>query len=310
MIHKTGIEDTLFYSRKKIVNLHSLNFESALSFAFLVLIIVSSYNAFSETFDDQLKNSKQISLEAPAVEAPAVETPAVEAPAAETFSNVIFEIKDIYFFIFFSLFVFAILALIFVTYLLYLQIKWRRKYSRTDSIVFGDAHLDFLENLKKWIKNTSADINENQNLSVNFQKETLDSLQKINSYISSQASELDRYKEGYDFAIKKNVLLSLISINEAVKASENIDIDYLNKIRRFVLSHLENHDVEEFTYDSGQSFRDLSANEFEIFDTKIVKDHNLNETIHQTVECGYYFHFEGGKQVLKKAKIIIYKVEE
>ena len=222
-------------------------------------------------------------------------------------------ITDSYLFILFVLLLFLILALAVVIYMLYLQIKWRRRYTNSESVVFKDTHLDFLEHLEKWIKNTSGVINENQNISMNFQKETLESLQKMNSYISSQSNELDRYKEGYDFSIKKNVLLSLVSIIETLKATDTAEIkdpDFLKRIIRFVESHLENHDVQEFVFEQGQSFRSLPADEFEIFDTKITQDDNLNESIHKTEESGYSFYFKGGKQVLKRAKIIIYKTEK
>ena len=222
-------------------------------------------------------------------------------------------ITDSYLFILFVLLLFLILALAVVIYMLYLQIKWRRRYTNSESVVFKDTHLDFLEHLEKWIKKTTGVINENQNVSMNFQKETLESLQKITSYISDQSTELDRYREGYDFSIKKNVLLSLVSIFETLKAvdtSEIKDPDFLKRIIRFVESHLENHDVKEFVFEQGQSFRNLPIDEFEICDTEIIQDKDLDELINKTEECGYYFFFEGGKRVLKKARIIVYRLEK
>ena len=237
----------------------------------------------------------------------------IDTLKTELSSTVKQAITDSYLIILFVLLLLLTLALAVVIYMLSVQIKWRKRYTNSESVVFPDAHLDFLENLRKWIKNTSKLINENQNVSMNFQKETLDSMQKMNSYISDQSTELDRYKEGYDFCIKKNVLLSLVSIFETLKAvdtSEIKDLDFLKRIIRFVESHLENHDVEEFAFEQGQSFRSLPADEYEICDTEIVPDKNLDELINKTEESGYYFHFKGGKQVLKRAKITIYKTEK
>ena len=66
-------------------------------------------------------------------------------------------------------------------------------------------------------------------------------------------------------------------------------------------------DVFEFEIDSGKSTRELSSDIFEIADVEITNSDDLNEKVVKTIKNGYENIHPNGKNVLMKAKIIVYK---
>lgn len=214
-----------------------------------------------------------------------------------------------------------LICLTFATVLLLKEIRWRRRHSDNKSLVFPDAHLDVLEDLmhaweslyKQMMSNATSSLaiqKENESLS----KETLDSVSKFNSIIDSQKAEIHRLKEGYDFSIKKYSITALLEIRQLVSrllAEDSLDETKaeLMKVERYVLSYLEELDIESFSFESGTSIRDLSSDEYAIDSNELVDDPSLHETIKETLEDGYAFVHTNGKNVIKKSKIKIFKKE-
>ncbi|MDB9813441.1 hypothetical protein OAC45_03160 [Gammaproteobacteria bacterium] len=215
----------------------------------------------------------------------------------------------------------TLLCLLVTTVLLLKEVRWRKRHLKNESIVFPDAHLDVLEDLKRAWEGLYMDIQNYSNASLSFQKQneslseqTISSISQFNVTIDDQKKEIERLKEGYDFSIKKHSITPLIEIHELLNKFLNEDVsdetkDKLKKVRKYVEGYLEELDVEEFTLEQGQSFRELLPAEYEIDQVELTSDETFNELIKETVANGYVFVHENGRNIIKKAKITVYKME-
>lgn len=217
---------------------------------------------------------------------------------------------------------FVMLACLLTTTILLLrEVRWRKRHNKNESLVFPDAHLDILENLKTAWENLHNSITNYSNSSLSIQKEneslsikTIDSIAKFNSTIDSQQAEIDRLKEGYDFSIKKHSISALLEINDLVSNILKEELaeetkERITKIDAYIQSNLEELDVEDFKLDAGISIRDLAPDEFEIESSEAVDDADLHEKIKTTTKAGYAFVHSNGRNVIRKAKITVYKKE-
>jgi len=217
---------------------------------------------------------------------------------------------------------FVMLACLLTTTILLLrEVRWRKRHNKNEWIVFPDAHIDVLEKLEAAWKALHDQLQQFGSLSIQVQKEneslsvkTIDSIAKFNSTIDSQQAEIDRLKEGYDFSIKKHSISALLEINGLVSDILNEQPaeetrEYILKIERYIQSNLEELDVEEFMLDAGISIRDLAPDEFEIESSEAVDDADLHEKIKTTTKAGYAFVHSNGRNVIRKAKITVYKKE-
>ena len=217
---------------------------------------------------------------------------------------------------------FVMLACLLTTTILLLrEVRWRKRHNKNEWIVFPDAHIDVLEKLEAAWKALHDQLQQFGSLSIQVQKEneslsikTIDSIAKFNSTIDSQQAEIDRLKEGYDFSIKKHSISALLEINGLVSDILNEQPaeetrEYILKIERYTQSNLEALDVEEFMLDAGISIRDLAPDEFEIESSEAVDDADLHEKIKTTTKAGYAFVHSNGRNVIRKAKITVYKKE-
>ena len=217
---------------------------------------------------------------------------------------------------------FVMLACLLTTTILLLrEVRWRKRHNKNESLVFPDAHLDILENLKTAWENLHNSIANYSNSSLSIQKEneslsikTIDSIAKFNSTIDSQQAEIDRLKEGYDFSIKKHSISALLEINDLVSNILKEELaeetkERITKIDAYIQSNLEELDVEDFKLDAGISIRDLAPDEFEIESSEAVDDADLHEKIKTTTKAGYAFVHSNGRNVIRKAKITVYKKE-
>jgi len=215
----------------------------------------------------------------------------------------------------------TLLCLLVTTVLLLKEVRWRKRHLKNESIVFPDAHLDVLEDLKRAWEGLYMDIQNYSNASLSFQKQneslseqTISSISQFNVTIDDQKKEIERLKEGYDFSIKKHSITPLIEIKDLLNKFFNEDVsdetkNKLKKVSNYVQSYLEELDVEEFTLETGQSFRELLPAEYEIDQVEVTLDETLHELIKETVANGYVFVHENGRNIIKKAKITVYKME-
>ena len=217
---------------------------------------------------------------------------------------------------------FVMLACLLTTTILLLrEVRWRKRHNKNEWIVFPDAHIDVLEKLEAAWKALHDQLQQFGSLSIQVQKEneslsvkTIDSIAKFNSTIDSQQAEIDRLKEGYDFSIKKHSISALLEINGLVSDILNEELaeetkERITKIDAYIQSNLEELDVEEFMLDAGISIRDLAPDEFEIESSEAVDNADLHEKIKTTTKPGYAFVHSNGRNVIRKAKITVYKKE-
>lgn len=220
-----------------------------------------------------------------------------------------------------GLFLATLICLIVSIVFLAREVRWRRRHTSNESIVFPNAHLDILEDLRRAWENLYNQIGEFTNLGLVNQKEnenlankTIDAVSKFNSTIDSQQNEINRLKEGYDFSIKKHSAIALIEINDLVESflAESLtdeSKEKLIKVDGYVKSNLEDLDIEDFSIDVGVSIRDLSPDEFDIDSVENTADDNLHEKVKVTTKKGYAFIHENGKNIIRKAKLTVYKKE-
>ena len=223
----------------------------------------------------------------------------------------------------FIIFFITLMLLLIVTLLLLKQIKWRKRYAKGESIVFPDAHLDFLEKLKNSYERLYGQVIDFGNASLGSQKnnesltsQMIESMTNLNTTIDSQNKEIERLKQGYDYSIKKNSILPLIELNELVKGymlDDQITEETkakLDSIKKYLMSYLEEMDVFEFEIEKGKSTRELSSDAFEIDDVEITNNDELNDKLALTTKNGYENVHANGKNILKKAKVLVYKKEK
>jgi hypothetical protein len=214
------------------------------------------------------------------------------------------------------------IAFLAVIFLLFKEIKWRRRRDNNESFVFVDTHLDVLEKVIKTAGALQNTVNELKSQTLGFQKEnislsseTINSVSKFNSLIDAQKKEIDRLKEGYDYSIKKHSIKALIEIQSLLDRdlkellSEETK-DKLVRVQDYVQSYLEELDVRILKFEAGQFIRDLSGDEFEIKEIIIPSDTHLAGQVVETLEVGYEFIHPDGKNVVKKAKLKAYKLQD
>jgi hypothetical protein len=214
----------------------------------------------------------------------------------------------------------TLICLLVVTTLLLRHVRWRKRISNNESIIFPDAHLDVLGRLKNAWESLFQQIHDYSNLTLSLQKqnesssaETIDLISKFNTVIDEQKKEIDRLKEGYDFSIKKHFISPLIEIKELLETFLNENPsketqDKLKSVNGYVDAYLEELDVEKFFIESGKSIRDCSNDEYKIDKAEIISDESLHEKVKETAS-GYAFVHPNGRIIISKAKIIMYKKE-
>lgn len=225
----------------------------------------------------------------------------------------------IYSFIFSSL---VLSLLLITTILLFKEVKWRKRHSKNESLVFPDAHLDLLEDLQRGFGALTEALVEfgksSNNLQLkneNLYQQVLESMSTFTNLIDDQKKEINRLKEGYDFSIKRNSIRSLIDLKVLVidfykqELSEET-IDTLRKVNNYISADLEELDVEELTFNQGVAVRSITSDDYEVVEVSPTDDKNLNETVVETISSGYVHSHENGRNVIRKAKIKVYKIED
>lgn len=224
--------------------------------------------------------------------------------------------------IFGALFVSLVMVLLLLTtLLLFREVRWRKRHSKNESLVFPDAHLDVLENLQKgFIELANAMVefgkssNDLQVRNETLSRQTIESISTFSNLIDQQKIEIERLKEGYDFSIKKHSIKALVELKVLIISFYQQELteetkEKLDKISNYINLDLEELDVEELNFNKGMSYREISIDEFEISETDSTTDEDLYDTVVETISSGYVHVHPGGKNVIKKAKLKIYKKE-
>ncbi len=216
----------------------------------------------------------------------------------------------------------VIVLLLITTTLLFKEVKWRKRYSKNESLVFPNAHLDVLEDLKVNFEALTQSLLEfgksSNNLQLkneNLYQQLLESMSTFTNLIDDQKQEIRRLKEGYDFSIKRNSITSLVDLKILIidiykKELSEETADTLRKVNNYISADLEELDVDELTFDQGMPVRSIASDDYEVAEVSLTDDQHLNETVEETITSGYVYNHENGRNVIRKAKIKVYKTED
>ena len=177
-----------------------------------------------------------------------------------------------------------------------------------------------LKKIAEWLNKLNASINTiNKKSEAGFKKieketsELVMATAKLNSVIENQQKEIERYKKGYDYSIRKDSFTPLLQLDDLIKNILNEPdineqtIEKLNSVEKYISSYLEERDIESFEFEVGKSYRDLPADEFEIEEIVDTDDQKFNEKIERIIKEGYCNIHPNGKNILRKVKISVYK---
>ncbi len=177
-----------------------------------------------------------------------------------------------------------------------------------------------LKKIAEWLNKLNASINTiNKKSEAGFKKieketsELVMATAKLNSVIENQQKEIERYKKGYDYSIRKDSFTPLLQLDDLIKNILNEPdineqtIKKLNSVEKYISSYLEERDIESFEFEVGKSYRDLPADEFEIEEIVDTDDQKFNEKIERIIKEGYCNIHPNGKNILRKVKISVYK---
>ena len=176
-----------------------------------------------------------------------------------------------------------------------------------------------LQQVSKWFKALNKKIVTYSEKSLESQKkieslsnELIRTITDLNSTIDSQQKEIERYKQGYDYKIRKDSFIALVELNDTVKNLLNESdtneqtTNKLGAIIKNIDSYLDEMDIESFHYSPGTSWRKIESNKAEknIVSTK---DPDMHEKVEKTVKYGYIHKHDNGQNIIRPAVVNIYK---
>ena len=176
-----------------------------------------------------------------------------------------------------------------------------------------------LQQVSKWFKALNKKIVTYSEKSLESQKkieslsnELIRTIADLNSTIDFQQKEIERYKQGYDYKIRKDSFIALVELNDTVKNLLNESdtneqtTNKLGAIIKNIDSYLDEMDIESFYISPGKSWREIDSNmaEKNIVSTK---DPDMHEKVEKTVKCGYIHKHDDGQNIIRPAVVNIYK---
>ena len=176
-----------------------------------------------------------------------------------------------------------------------------------------------LQQVSKWFKALNKKIVTYSEKSLESQKkieslsnELIRTIADLNSTIDFQQKEIERYKQGYDYKIRKDSFIALVELNDTVKNLLNESdtneqtTNKLGAIIKNIDSYLDEMDIESFHYSPGKLWREIDSNRAEknIVSTK---DPDMHEKVEKTVKYGYIHKHDDGQNIIRPAVVNIYK---
>ena len=211
------------------------------------------------------------------------------------------------------------LGLLVVCIMLLKLLRWRQRHLSSETVVLQDAYIDFIEGLKKAWASLQEDLASHTKATLSSYREnsaSIDELKtsivKLNSVIDDQQREIVRYREGYDFAIKKNTMFAFVELKELVNSlvseePDDVTVRQLDKVSAYVDSFFDEFEIEEFSAPKGDSTREEAwRGSFEIIDSEFSTSEELIDTFIETVRVGYSFGYGAERTILRKAKVKAY----
>ena len=212
-----------------------------------------------------------------------------------------------------------IVIIVVVSIVLLKALSWRQ--SVIDKVVSEGKILQFPHETNQIIKNSQVQISENIQSLANFIAEqiqdttekTNQSFEKINNIneqldifskkIGETEKDLVRYKEGYDFSIKKNYINLLIKLSNICKSASESN-NTLMAVDELIDDYLESEDIQKYELQINQSIQGQRETRTVTEDTT---DNEKAGLVIENIEPGYLKTSSDGEKILKPALVKIFK---
>ncbi len=212
-----------------------------------------------------------------------------------------------------------IVIIIVIAVVLSKALSWRRNV--IDKVVADGKILQFPHETNQIIKNSQVQISENIQSLANFIAEqiqdttekTNQSFEKINNIneqldifskkIGETEKDLVRYKEGYDFSIKKNYISLLIKLSNICKSASESN-NTLIAVDELIDDYLESEDIKKYELQINKSIQGQRETRTVTEDTT---DNEKAGLVIENIEPGYLKTSSDGEKILKPALVKIFK---
>tara|TARA_Y100000992_G_scaffold298774_1_gene264497 strand:+ start:25 stop:1050 length:1026 start_codon:yes stop_codon:yes gene_type:complete len=221
-------------------------------------------------------------------------------------------------FLFISI-ILLIVIIVVIAVVLLKALSWRQ--SVIDKVVAEGKILQFPHETNHIIKNSQEQISENIQSLANFIAEqiqdttekTNQSFEKINNIneqldifskkIGETEKDLVRYKEGYDFSIKKNYISLLIKLSNICKSASESN-NTLIAVDELIDDYLESEDIKKYELQINKSIQGQRETRTVTEDTT---DNEKAGLVIENIEPGYLKTSSDGEKILKPALVKIFK---
>ena len=233
-------------------------------------------------------------------------------------------------------------ALIFSALGVWLLLKWRIRVKSGSFVSIPDEIFDHLDDSDKRIRSLQQDLHNYDKRSLakhrdlsdfigESLKELKDELDNLHQQVvifrkiaEEKGEELDRYKDGYDLAITKRLILGVIrtidDTDEYINTLENINdsspdndsitaIKYLKTVKQQLINKLADEEVESFNPDLSVSLDDIEQSKrCEVIKTVPSPSQNQVGQIVKIENPGYRMvtSDDGNELIMRKANVVAY----
>ena len=199
---------------------------------------------------------------------------------------------------------------------------WRKRIEENSKLlVMPEVYYEKLNDLSQGIQSIGGIISDfSKHLTVserNTEKkfdEFLQLVAKAQSSLDAKDEELKRFKQGYDFQLKKDSINTILKLRERVEfyVQDQASSEDLSKacegMLRIIDHELDANGVVSIHINPGISIRDID--DLEVAETVVTSDQQKVGQVIETIRNGYVFEGQGiEKTIIKKPFLKIY-VEE
>ena len=227
-------------------------------------------------------------------------------------ANSIFNVKTLIL----SLLILLVILLIVMTLALRKTILWRKESLDkvvNDGNVIAFPH-EMNEYIKDYLNNMAHYVQENGNTMSSMSSEVKDVLTNLHEQLSifrtkieSSEDDLKRYKNGYDFKIKKDYLLHLIKLNSICLAEKNTENDTLIALSELIEDYFDQENIKKYELEINNSIQ--GQRECRSI-TENTNDEQKAGLVVENIEPGYLVKQPEGETILKSALVKILKYEK
>jgi len=177
---------------------------------------------------------------------------------------------------------------------------------------FLNAHETFIKQTNKFLESVTSELAKvvgEQNSKMGNLNEQLNAIRQL---AEERGDELKRYKEGYDYANSKSLIMGIIdNIRNIEKYLLNQEIikspltRYLEATKEKLELLLQSNGVEEYVPETGKLVSDVDG--CRAVDTENTNDENLINVISSIKQKGYMITIDNkNSRIVKDAEVIVY----